>query len=238
MKIGIAGTPDLTRNYVKALRLADPAAAIEISLSPSRAVCWDALLLPGGGDIDPALLPGRPAADPRCKDIDPLLDRQQLAMLSVIVQRRRPVLGICKGMQLINLYFGGGLCQHLPGAEKHRYDEGDQLHLTYAAAGSALEKLYGSAFFVNSAHHQGFFLPQSQAASKRASSPGAFAAKKIAVIQWTEDGVAEGIRHESLPILGFQWHPERLCGSFKRQGAVDGGKIFAAFFTAARQKTF
>lgn len=237
MKIGIAGVPALTRNYVQALRLTDPGVGIEISLSPARAANWDALILPGGGDIDPLLLPGRPPADPCCQDINPLLDRQQLALLSAFVRMRRPVLGICKGMQLINLYFGGGLCQHLPDAQIHRCSGGDRLHCTSAACGSFLETLYGSTFLVNSAHHQGFFCsPLQMAAFGCRPVSDAFAAKKIVVVQWAKDGVAEGIRHDSLPIWGLQWHPERLCGRFFRPEAADGCRVFSAFLEMVQKR--
>ena len=219
MKIGIAGPPGTVSGYEEALRLADPSVGITCSLSLDALREQDALLLPGGGDIDPLLLPGRPPADPRCTGIDPGLDRRQLEILDFFARRERPVLGICKGMQLICLYFGGGLCQHLPTAGRHRYIGRDQLHPTRAVPGSVLARLYGTEFTVNSAHHQGA-LPDT--------------AKKIAVIQRSDDGVAEGILHESLPILGLQWHPERLCGRYARADAADGEKIFARFLAAAR----
>lgn len=260
MLIGIARLPELTHNYIEAIRAAagltapplsaPPAASpflrhireqqrclnpkIEVSLSPSCAARWDALVLPGGGDIDPALLPGNPPPDPRCHDIDPELDRRQLALLELFVQKRKPVLGICKGMQLICLYFGGGLSQHLPTAETHRYKECDQFHPTHAARGSFLFDLYGGRFAVNSAHHQGVLVPDSaytsdcpvpslpgraqlfsagspQSAASLLSSAHPF---PLSVIQTAEDGVAEGLVHKTLPIIGLQWHPERLCRAF------------------------
>ena len=234
MKIGIAARSASVSGYLEALRLSNPRVRIQISLQARCAADWDALLLPGGGDIDPLLLPGAPPTDAHCADIDPELDRRQLEMLDLFVQRERPVLGICKGMQLINLYFGGGLCQHLPSAQRHRYAGGDQLHSARAAAGSLLAELYGTKCTVNSAHHQGVLMrsektPDSAAAEPAFCGPG----QKIAVIQWTDDGVAEGILHESLPILGLQWHPERLCGRCARADAADGGKIFERFLAAA-----
>lgn len=260
MTIGIAGLPELTHNYIEAIRSAagraasplsaSPAASpflrhireqrrrlnpeIEVSLSPGRAARWDALVLPGGGDIDPALLPGNPPLDPSCHDIDPELDRRQLALLELFVQKRKPVLGICKGMQLICLYFGGGLIQHLPTAETHRYKECDQFHPTHAVCGSFLFDLYGGRFMVNSAHHQGVLVPDSaytsdcpvpflhgrtqlfsadgpQSAASLLSSTHSF---PLSVIQVADDGVAEGLVHKTLPIIGLQWHPERLCRAF------------------------
>lgn len=232
MIIGIAGLPELTHNYIEAIHLVSKGTApicTEVSLRPKAAARWDALVLPGGGDIDPLLLPGSPAPDSRCHGIDPALDRRQLALLELFVQRKKPVLGICKGMQLIALYFGLPFCQHLPTAEAHRYQEYDQLHATHAEPGSFLEMLYGESFVVNSAHHQGVLLP-GQPPCGHDAAPAA-TPSPLAVIQTAKDGVAEGIVHRALPIIGLQWHPERLCGRFARTDAADGSLIFQHFLS-------
>lgn len=282
MIIGIAGLPELTCNYAEAVSIAADRTAsssfaafssvsfaaspfgrrmrresyakpeIEVSLLPRRAQRWDALILPGGGDIDPALLPGKPPLDPHCHDVDPVLDRQQLSLLELFIQKKKPILGICKGMQLICLHFGGDLIQHLETAEAHRYKECDQFHSVHAAPGSFLFDLYGSRFVVNSAHHQGIRVPPSAYASgcpmpplycktqppdtDASQSPAepAFSAAHsfpLSVIQASDDGVPEGLIHKTLPIIGLQWHPERLCGRFARQDAVDGSLVFQYFLS-------
>ncbi len=225
MKIGIAGLPALTQNYVEALRLVSPHIVTDISLCPSRAKQWDGLLLPGGGDIDPALLPHSPPADPNCRNLDPILDRQQLALLEYFVWQKKPVLGICKGMQLIHLYFCGDLCQHLPTARIHCKAQGDCLHPVHTAPHCVLGKLYSPTCLVNSAHHQGVL------GNGPSFGQSCQPAHDLSVIQQAPDGVVEGICHTRLPILGLQWHPERLCGRFLRPGAADGRQIFSLFLS-------
>ena len=256
MKIGIGGFPSSAKNYISALQSASfmlqhpDALEVEVSTSLIRAVCWDALLLPGGGDIDPALLPGNPAPDPHCTEIDPVLDREQLALLELFVLAQKPVLGICKGMQLIQLFFGGTFCQHLPTADSHCYQQYDQLHDTHTLPGSFLHQLYGPRVVVNSAHHQGAVVsaapqgaltgafqgaaPGAAGASQGASAsaaPAASGADGLTVIQWAKDGVIEGIMHNTLPVIGLQWHPERLCGIHARPDAADGSLIFRYFLS-------
>lgn len=207
-KILIAGYPDLTHNYEAAIRAlgALPVTTLHI---PDSSV-YDGLILPGGSDIDPKLF-GQLNCGSRI--IDASLDRIQLMILKSFVHAKKPILGICKGMQLINIFFGGDIIQNLPTCESHQYQGCDQVHETTASQGSLLDKLYGKTFFVNSAHHQGV------------RSPG----KNIRYIQYCPDGVVEGLIHTHLPIVGVQWHPERMCFSLKRADTVDGSLLLEAF---------
>lgn len=172
------------------------------SLRAPYVSAYDGLVLPGGGDIDPRLFGQLPKGT---REFDPELDRVQLAILNAFVLERKPVLGICKGMQLINIYFGGDLFQDLETAGGHEYIDRDQVHDSLAVRGSWLEKLYGERFQVNSAHHQGV------------DSPG----RRISYVQTAPDGVVEGLRHDFLPVFGVQWHPERLLEK-RPEGTVDG----------------
>lgn len=207
-RILIAGEPDKTLNYENAVRAlgACPVTALHL---PSTSG-YDGLILPGGGDIDPRLFGQLPKGT---KAFDPALDRIQIAILRAFVQDKKPVLGICKGMQLINIFFGGDMMQDLTTASKHEYIGKDQLHETRAKRGSRIGNLYGGCFVVNSAHHQGVDLP----------------GRGISYTQYAADGVVEGLEHKYLPILGVQWHPERLCFGHWRPGAVDGSLLLRNF---------
>ena len=102
MRVLIAGIPDLTKNYENALRLAG--VETQVSLSPVSVSLFDALLLPGGGDVDPAFFGEENRGS---LHIDPALDQAQFTLLDAFIRLNRPVLGICRGMQLLNVYFGG-----------------------------------------------------------------------------------------------------------------------------------
>ena len=135
--------------------------------------------------------------------------------MDIFVRSGRPVLAICRGHQLANVYFGGTLIQDLPTADVHRHIGHDQAHLSHAVSGSILAQIYGTDFPINSAHHQGI------------KDLG----KGLSVIQTSHDGVIEAIVHESLPVLGLQWHPERMCFDTRREDTVDGSLILAHFLS-------
>ena len=173
---------------------------------------YDGLILSGGGDIEPSYF-GEEMDGSR--NIDPDRDRCEFALVKAYIELGKPVLGICRGHQVLNVYFGGSLYQDLSNAGNHSsFASHDLVHPVCAAEGSVLESLFGSQFVTNSAHHQ---------AIKELG-------KGLKATLWScHDGAVEGIEHESLPIIGVQWHPERMCFGKRRVDTADGAAIFRYF---------
>lgn len=196
-----------TENYEEALKLLGADVTVcDHALDPGS---FDGLLLPGGGDLDPALY-GQETRGSNAPDSE--LDRLQLDALAAFVRAKKPVFGICRGLQVINVFFGGTLFQDLPQGY-HQQIGRDQAHETIAAPGSFLAALYGRRFSVNSAHHQAI----------DALGEG------LQAVQRTADGVIEAICHAQLPIWAVQWHPERMCLRHYRADCVDGEKLLSWF---------
>ena len=211
--------PDIRRfgNYVDALT-ALGAVPVAVGADVDAGTC-DGLLLPGGWDVNPARYGQTNTAS---EGIDDALDALQFSALDAFVRAGKPVLGICRGHQLANVYFGGTLIQHLSQAADHsRGDsDADRVHATTAEPGSAVFELYGAAFAVNSSHHQGV------------DAPG----EGLRVTQRATDGVIEAMEHEALPILTVQWHPERMCLAHARPDTVDGGAVIRRFLEMCAEK--
>ena len=166
----------------------------------------DLLLLPGGGDVHPRFY-GRALGD--AADIDEARDERELALVDEFLREGKPVVGICRGLQVLNVYFGGTLRQHIEGHSQ--IDGVDRLHAINTAPG-LLRALYGTRFTVNSAHHQ----------AVETLGEG------LQVLACAPDGTVEAIAHKALPVFAVQWHPERLCGAFSRPETADGAALLSA----------
>ncbi len=161
----------------------------------------DGLILPGGGDIDPAHYGEAP--HPQVDDLDPELDRFQLDWARRALEQGLPTLGICRGMQVLNVAAGGTLVQHLDDTATHFPEEARQeptlrpnpVHALNIAEGSKLEAvLEERQARVNSLHHQAV-----------SQVGGPFRASA-----WAEDGTVEAIEHPEAWQVGVQFHPEDL----------------------------
>jgi putative glutamine amidotransferase len=153
----------------------------------------DALVLAGGADLDPAHY-GEPAHERTV--IRPDRDAGELAVLTAALEADLPVLGVCRGMQVMCVAYGGTLHQHLPEVVGH---EGHQPapgvfggHSARFAPGSLTEVIFGAEADVNSYHHQAI------------ADPG-----RLTVTGWADDDVIEAAEDPAMRFaVGVQWHPE------------------------------
>ena len=206
------GSPDRYYNYIRAVQAAGGSILVSRDLGAWHGCCG--LLLPGGGDMEPWRYGQENTAS---HSMDPARDEAELALLEQFTAARLPILGICRGMQVLNVFFGGTLLQDLPG---HSAVYGrDRLHRIREI--SSPLNLWNGNLLVNSAHHQ---------AVDRLGSG-------LIAVQWAPDGTVEALCHQSLPIWGVQWHPERLTGAWALPGTVEGLRLFQAFWALCRKST-
>jgi len=179
---------------------------------PEPDTSYDGLILCGGGDIDPSYF-GEEVNGSR--NIDQARDQAEFALVKAYIEMGKPVLGICRGHQILNVYFGGSLHQDLSNAACHSsFADYDLIHPVAAERHSLLASLFGAEFVVNSSHHQ----------AVKALGEGL----KV-TLRSGKDGTVEGIEHNFLPVFGVQWHPERMCFQKKREDTADGSAIFRYF---------
>ena len=159
----------------------------------------DMLILSGGADVEPSRYGAKPA--PGLGLVQKDRDAFDFAVLEAALARNLPVMGVCRGVQVINVYFGGTLWQDLPSEFpvkdiRHRKSHsGERRHLVTIEPDSRLAAVLGTtAIGVNSQHHQ----------AVKALAPG------FRIVARAPDGVVEAIEHTSLPVVGVQFHPEGL----------------------------
>ncbi len=174
----------------------------------------DGLIITGGADVDPSRYG---------QDAHPLTDKPPVerdawedALLGAAIARELPFLGICRGMQMLNVHRGGSLHQHLPevvGSDRYRIGNGEfATNEVEVAADSGLAALVGAAPLpVKSYHHQGV----------DAVGEG------LRVTARTDDGLVQAVELEGVPFgLAVQWHPE--------EDAAEDARLFAGLVDAAR----
>jgi putative glutamine amidotransferase len=214
-KVFIYGDRDNLKNYVEAVEFSGAKAICSFDVNDS--LDCDALLLSGGADINPKLYGQENTAS---VGIDDTRDTAEFALTKIFYEADKPILGICRGHQLLNVYFGGQLCQHINNAERHsrKADEDDKVHGVTVKKGSFLYELYGEKFSVNSSHHQG-------------NEP---VAEFFDTIAYSDDGIVEGMENKEHNIISTQFHPERMSFNHKRDDTVDGKYIFNYFLNLCK----
>lgn len=151
----------------------------------------DGLVLGGGADVNPARYGAE--VEEKCGPIEDERDEFEFALYEAAVDAELPVLGICRGLQVINVAQGGTLHQHVRGHTTRGTDNGGPHHKVELVEGTQLAGLFGeAALAVNSLHHQA------------ADVIG----DDLTVTATSDDGIVEGLEHQSLPVMSVQWHPE------------------------------
>lgn len=188
------------------VELSDPEQAVQDALT------CDGLLLPGGGDMDPKFY-GQ-ARIPACGEPNLLRDAAEPLLLRAFLAAGKPVLGICRGIQVMNAVLGGDLYQDIkPFEHLPHNDHWAKVHTVTVRRGTLLSRILGQdTVLVNSQHHQ---------AVDRVA-PG------FTLAALSEDGIVEAIeKPDARFCLGVQWHPEWLSDA---DPAMQG--LFGAFVNA------
>jgi len=183
-----------------------------------RARDFDGILFSGGEDVDPALYDQKTKHE--SVHIDRARDTFEFALLDAAMDRRLPILGICRGIQMINVKFGGTLIQDIPSdMELDHRQQGNRADLTHTVTvtepESALAGVVAGSCRVNSLHHQ---------AIKRVG-------RGLKVTAHSEDGLVEAVEAaDDYPFLmAVQWHPEELVDHPEQR------QIFEQFIAKCRE---
>lgn len=186
-------------NYCRALEKAGFLPVIHAGGDPEDAAqLADAVLFTGGADVETLRYGEEVMFDVHS---DHELDETEFPIFKAFFEAGKPIFGICRGMQLINVALGGTLYQHVPGqvslsAHKEVYASDTHEHPVSSVPGSFISRLFGDELMINSYHHQ--------------AVKGLGSGLKAAAV--TDEGIVEAVEHETLPIAAVQWHPERMIG--------------------------
>jgi len=179
----------------------------------------DGLVLTGGGDVDSALFGEE--IHPNVKEFDRAADEGEIALFHAMRRLNKPILGICRGLQVINVALGGSLWQDIPTQLQTAVTHRNPLdlrpaptHGVWVKEGTCLYDILGEKeLHVNSYHHQ----------AAKALGEG------LKVCARAEDGVVEAFESADGMILGFQWHPEAM------ENCPQSDKIFKWFVEKCRK---
>ncbi|MDD4600936.1 putative glutamine amidotransferase [bioreactor metagenome] len=196
----------ISTDYVKAVELAGGVPILLPVVTDTTVIFQqvkliDGLILSGGYDIDPLLFGEQPAD--KLGYISPERDHHEIQLVKAASDEKMPILGICRGIQLMNIAFGGTIYQDLtdvPKVIKHMQNAKKHVptHTVELVEDSILGNFFGSSIVVNSFHHQ----------AVKNVAPG------FVIAAWTADGVIEAIENPTSDFFaGVQWHPEMMIES-------------------------
>lgn len=189
----------LFQNYADPITLAGglPLLALDVDETTSLQLAEqaDGLYITGGKDVNPKCYGMEKL--PFCGVVDDMRDEMESLLFRAFIKVRKPIFGICRGIQMINVMLGGTLYQDIRNqlGIPHNYNS---IHSVTTVPGTPIEELFGKEFIVNSLHHQAI------CRLGDGLIPMAFSEGRA---------IIEAVRHESLPILATQWHPERMTGA-------------------------
>lgn len=218
------GTPTwtLNQNYAENIRRTGgvPLLAVNNDCIEEYADLADGLLLSGGKDVGTARYGQEQKYD--FVITDPQRDDLEWKLIKAFIDRKKPIFGICRGIQVLNVYFGGTLTQDIPDQLGGNHAKG-VCHPLEIKKDSILGQLFGESMEVNSYHHQS--LDQ--------------LGKGLIATAWSDANghrIVEAIEHETLPIWSVQWHPERMTGAKTNpESCVDSLPIFQHFIDQCRK---
>ncbi|MCI9292178.1 MAG: gamma-glutamyl-gamma-aminobutyrate hydrolase family protein [Erysipelotrichaceae bacterium] len=164
--------------------------ALDIKNITSLAKACDGLVLSGGYDLHAAYF--HQSLDSSAQLYQRPVDLFDFTLLDAFIKEKKPILGICRGFQVINVYFHGTLKQDI---DKSSHEEYNHAHSLLIESSSLFSGLFPQNALVNSYHHQAIDV----------------LGKSLLIQAKTRDGINEAFIHETLPIIGVQWHPEKLA---------------------------
>lgn len=199
-KCPVTGGAAADDNYIKALQRGGNSVLVipytaDPELLSSAISAVDLIFLTGGEDIDPAFFGEAPSE--KLGTVNARRDTLEFRTIAEALKQKKPIIGTCRGLQVLNVYFGGTLWQDIPSQRpsslNHRAPSG---HPILLSRGTRLYSLLrADSLYVNTSHHQ----------AVKDLAPGF----RISAV--SPDGIVEAFESEELPIAAFQFHPERLA---------------------------
>ncbi|MBI9011857.1 MAG: gamma-glutamyl-gamma-aminobutyrate hydrolase family protein [Clostridiales bacterium] len=195
----------LNEDYTRSIELSGgipviipPTCSVEV-LNQYIDMC-DGFVIAGGKDIHPLLYDTEPSSN--CLDFDKSVDEGHIKLINLVLEADKPILGICRGAQLINVACGGSLYQDIEKevpfeTQGHRFTfiGSDEVHYIKIEKNTILDTLFGNRICVNSIHHQSI------------KDLG----KGLIISAVSNDGIIEGVEMPDKKfVLGVQWHPEMM----------------------------